>query len=726
MPMNLPILSIRIQYEHDVVSVRQRCRQLAEALGFETQQQTRLATAVSEIARNAFSYAGGGKVEFLLEGATPPQLFSIYVTDTGRGIANLTEVLEGNYRSETGMGLGIIGARRLMDRFRIESTPGKGTSVYLGKLLPRHAPFVTPQLLSRLLSQIEARKPRDLLDEFREQNQELLRTLDELRRRQEELVSLNRELEDTNRGVVALYAELDEKADHLRRADEVKSRFLSNMSHEFRTPLNSILALSRLLQDRADGPLTEEQEVQVGFIRKSAESLYELVNDLLDLAKVEAGKTEVRPTEFEVSGLFGALRGMLRPLLVSSTLNLVFEEPAGMPPMYSDEGKISQILRNFISNALKFTEAGEVRVSAEYCPATERVTFRVRDTGIGIAPEDRDHIFREFTQLDSHIQHRVKGTGLGLPISKKLAELLGGGVGVESEPGVGSEFSLTVPVRWEARESVRKEELAAEVDPSQETVLLVEDNFETRLKYEKYLRSSRWRVASARSVREAENILNHVTPVAIVLDIALRGEDSWGFLAKIKSSAATASIPVVVATSVDDQAKAMALGADAYLTKPVEARDLRRVLRQLTGHVERKVLLVDDEEVSRYLLKQLFSGPEIRFIEACNGDEALACVRAEKPDLVVMDLMMPVRNGFETLAEMNADFDLKDIPVIVSSSKVLSPDEKRHLEGMALAVLPKSALAEKMVTSEAMGQVAAVLAAAGLADMIQDRRAANR
>ncbi len=459
--MNLPILSIRIQFEHDVVSVRQRCRQLAEALGFETPQQTRLATAVSEIARNAFAYAGGGKADFLLEGTTAPQLFSIYVTDTGRGIAHLEDILQGQYRSETGMGLGIVGARRLMDRFRIESTPGKGTQVYLGKLLPRHAPFVTPQVLSRILARIELAKPRDLLDEFREQNQELLRTLDELRRRQEELVSLNRELEDTNRGVVALYAELDEKADHLRRADEVKSRFLSNMSHEFRTPLNSILALTRLLLDRADGPLSQEQEVQVGFIRKSADSLYELVNDLLDLAKVEAGKTEVRPTDFEVGGLFGALRGMLRPLLISSTLNLVFEEPAGVPAFHSDEGKISQILRNFISNALKFTEAGEVRVSAEYSPQTGMATFRVSDTGIGIAPEDQEMIFREFTQLDSHLQRRVKGTGLGLPLSRRLAELLGGHVAVQSQLGQGSVFSLTIPVKWKtAEEPAREEPLA--------------------------------------------------------------------------------------------------------------------------------------------------------------------------------------------------------------------------------------------------------------------------
>ena len=236
-------------------------------------------------------------------------------------------------------------------------------------------------------------RPQDLLTEVQQQNQELLRTLEELRANRDELVRLNRELEDTNRGVVALYAELDEKADHLRRADELKTRFLSNMSHEFRTPVNSILSLSRLMLDRTDGDLTEEQEKQTIFIRKSAETLSELVNDLLDLAKIEAGKLTVRPTEFAIADLFSTLRGMLRPLLVSEAIELIFEEPIGLSLLRSDEGKLSQILRNFLSNALKFTERGEIRVSATLTSEGDAVVFAVADTGIGIAPEDQENHF---------------------------------------------------------------------------------------------------------------------------------------------------------------------------------------------------------------------------------------------------------------------------------------------------------------------------------------------
>src|SRR5690242_10672994 len=232
------LLTLNVRHEQDVVTARQRAGQIAALLGFESSEQTRIATAVSEIVRNAFRYAGSGRVEFQLTGDTSPQLYVITVSDRGPGIPNLNEVLAGQYRSTTGMGIGLVGARRLVDQCRIDSSPA-GTIVVLKKFLPRRAPFVSMASRAQLARDLAARRPAGLIEEVQSQNQELMRALEELNRRQEELVRLNRELEDTNRGVVALYAELDEKADHLRRADELKSRFLSNMTHEFRTPVNS-------------------------------------------------------------------------------------------------------------------------------------------------------------------------------------------------------------------------------------------------------------------------------------------------------------------------------------------------------------------------------------------------------------------------------------------------------------------------------------------------------
>jgi signal transduction histidine kinase len=263
-----------------------------------------------------------------------------------------------------------------------------------------------------------------------------------------EAQQLRVELEETNRGVLALYSELDAQADQLRQATELKSRFLAYMSHEFRTPINSIRSIARLLIDRVDGPLTEEQARQVEFINQNAAEFADMVDDLLDLAKVEAGRVEISPAWFEMVDLFSALRGMFKPVLTNPGVNLVFEEPRDVPRLYTDDRKLSQILRNFISNALKFTPRGEVRVSALVHDG--RVTFSVADTGIGIAPEYHDSIFHDFAQVKSPLQKRLRGTGLGLSLSKKLAELLGGSVAMASETGKGSVFSVTIPMQMQS------------------------------------------------------------------------------------------------------------------------------------------------------------------------------------------------------------------------------------------------------------------------------------
>lgn len=263
-------------------------------------------------------------------------------------------------------------------------------------------------------------------------------------RLREEGDALRAELEETNQGVLALYAELDIQAEQLRQASDLKSRFLSYMSHEFRTPLGSILSIARLLSDELDGPLSPEQHKQVTFVSNSARELSDMVDDLLDLAKIEAGRLEISPGWFEMMDLFAALRGMFKAMADNVELSLVFEEPGDLPRFYTDNRKLSQILRNFISNALKFTPQGEIKVSAELV-GDMLVKFSVADTGIGIASEFHDAIFNDFTQVDSPIQKRLRGTGLGLALSKQLAQLLGGWVEVQSALGEGSTFSVIVP-----------------------------------------------------------------------------------------------------------------------------------------------------------------------------------------------------------------------------------------------------------------------------------------
>lgn len=572
---SIPILTTIIDAERDVVLVRRRAWQLAVQLGFDTQERTRIATAVSEIARNTYSYAGNGRVDFSIEGETDPLLVIVF-SDRGPGIARIDEILRGRYVSETGMGLGMIGARRLMDEFSVETARGAGTTIRLAKRIPARTGLLTTQRISEITRALAAAEPLDPVEEVQRQNRELMVMLEELGRRQEELSRLNTELEDTNRGVVALYAELDERAERLRQADEIKSRFLSHMSHEFRTPLSSILALSRLLLDGTDGLLSSEQEKQVNFIRRSAEDLSELVNDLLDLAKVEAGRTDVNIEHFTVDSLFGALRGVMKPLLTSDAVALNFEAPAEPLVMETDESKIAQILRNLISNAIKFTEQGEVRVTARASDDQASVVFTVRDTGIGIGREDLDVIFEEFGQVRSTVQRRVKGTGLGLPLSRRLAELLGGSVSVASAAGRGSEFTVTLPRVY------------------------------------------------------------HGEP----------------------------AIP----------------GGDAG-----EGKALCRVL------------IVDDEVASRYLLRRLLEDQGCSVVEATCGIEGIELAAAEHPDMILLDLVMPDLYGGEVARRIRQNPESSDIPIYVITSKALSDQDRVELADHAVAVIAKDAVSRDVV-----------------------------
>ena len=686
--MKLNLLTMEIRYEHDVVLARQRARQIAAALRFDNQEQTRIATAVSEIARNVFQYAGQGKVEFSIADEAE-RMFVITVQDRGPGISNLKQILNGRYISQTGMGLGMLGAKRLMDYCDIQ-TGASGTTVVLGKNISPTYPRLSQSDLNSLLARIEQRSPENPYDEVQQQNKELLRTLDELRARQAELAQLNTELDETNRGVVALYAELNDKADFLQRASELKSHFLSNMSHEFRTPLNSIMALSQILLERMDGELTSEQEKQVRYIRSSAHDLMELVNDLLDLAKVEAGKVTIRPAHFQVENLFSALRGMLRPLLVqNSSVSLVFEDPENIPELYTDDAKVSQILRNFISNALKFTERGEVRVSVAL-GHDRTVVFSVADTGIGIAADDQERIFQEWAQVEGKLQKTAKGSGLGLPLSRKLAQLLGGNVYVTSKPGIGSTFFVAIPISFSGETEVAfVPEVRRELDLSKLPVLVVEDNREALFVYDKYLKGTEFQLIPAKDVKEARQALNEFRPVAVILDVLLKGEHSWDLLQDLKQQPATRNIPVLVVTVVDNKEKALSLGADAFHSKPV---DRGWLLEQLQANVATetrpRILVIDDDEVARYLLRGMLANSGFRLLEAQGGQEGLVLAHEQRPDAILLDLAMPDLNGFEVLQALKENRDTINIPVIIHTSKVITESDRSRLSA-AVEVLPK-------------------------------------
>lgn len=576
-PSGWVIQKTQILLEQDVVLARQKTRTLAEILGFDRQDQVRLSTAVSELARNAFQYARGGTLEFLITDRSDPQYFAVCVRDRGPGIADLETVLSGQYVSSTGMGVGLLGSKKLMDLFEVESSQ-QGTTVVVGKELQNQ--LLTSADIGRLSKQLTMQGAGGPFEELRQQNLDLVQALQDLQASKQELQAVNRELAETNRGVVALYAELDERAAAIQRANEIKTSFLSHITHEFRTPLTSIISLTRMLLDRTDGELSAEQEKQTTYIRSSAETLLEIVNDLLDLAKVEAGKISVDPAGFTVEEVMGGLRGVFRPLMGHhAAVKLTFVTSDSEIQLFTDQVKLSQILRNLIANAMKFTEHGEVRVEASP-GSNETMVFKVIDTGIGIAESDLETIFQDFTQVNSKLQRRSKGTGLGLPLSLKLARLLGGSLAVTSRVGAGSTFTLEIPRLYSG---------------AGEGILFGE----------------------------------HVKP------------------------------------------------EKNHSAEPDERSKFR-------------VLLADDDEPSRYVLKNQIRGElDADFVEVSNGQMALSFLRGGDVDVIFLDLGMPEMDGFETLKRLKEDARLSTIPVIVNTAKMLSDGELEFLRERTVAVLSK-------------------------------------
>lgn len=505
-----------------------------------------------------------------------------------------------------------------------------------------------------------------------------------------------RELADSNRALLSMHAELDEKNHELRRASDIKSRVVANVSHELRTPINSILGISQLLLARTDGELSEEQETQVRFVKTSAEVLGGLIDDILDLARIESGRLELRTSKVALADLFSSLRGMMKPL-AKKGVEMVVEDAPPLGPLDTDAGKVSQILRNLVSNAVKFTETGEIRVRARE-PRAGFIAFDVVDSGIGISPEDQPRVFEEFVQIDSAVQRRVRGTGLGLSLSKKLAELLGGTLKVQSELGKGSTFTLEIPLVHEEVAAVEAIAKKSEViDKSKAQVLVVEDNRQTLFLYEKYLSSAGFQVLPARTLDEARRALARTKPAAIVLDVLLEGEATWTFLQEVKADPANNDIPVMVLTVIDRAQQARALGADEFWLKPVDGERLTRKLLELAkrGPITR-ILMIDDDAASRYLLKKALAGAPYTLLEATGATEGVRVAREEKPDVIFLDFVLGEDTAFDVIDELKADPDARCIPIVILTGKTLDDTERTRLERETSGLLRKQSLSREL------------------------------
>jgi signal transduction histidine kinase/CheY-like chemotaxis protein len=514
---------------------------------------------------------------------------------------------------------------------------------------------------------------------------------EELRHQQEQLQEVNLQLEIANRH---------------------KSEFLANMSHELRTPLNAIIGFSEVLLDRMFGDLNGKQEEYLDDILSSGRYLLSLINDILDLSKVEAGMLDLEPGTFDFRQLLEGSLVMVKERALAHGMTLSLEIADNVDTLTGDERKVKQILFNLLSNAVKFTpDGGKMGITASTSDTVVQVA--VWDTGIGIAADDQQRIFGEFQQVGQGLAGKTEGTGLGLTLAKKFVELHGGTIWVESTPGHGSTFTFTLPAlsaEGQAtlpavpEDAARAQGQAFEPASSVPLVLVVEDDAKGADLLRIYLSEAGYSVEVARDGAEGLEKVRRLAPAAVVLDILLPKLDGWAFLTQVKAEPVTREVPVIIVSIIDQKGKGFALGAADYLIKPVQKDDLLRTLRafSLTARMQTapvKILAIDDDPKAVELLAAVLEPEGFRILRAYGGEAGLEIARAEQPDLIILDLLMPEMNGFEVLDHLAQSSVTRRLPVILFTLKRLTAEEQQRVQGRIACLAQKEAFNQQEFVS---------------------------
>jgi len=488
-----------------------------------------------------------------------------------------------------------------------------------------------------------------------------------------------------------LFTEVEEKSRQLEMASQHKSQFVASMSHELRTPLNAIIGLTEMMVSNAQRFGTEKAAEPLRRVHRAGTHLLGLINQVLDLSKIEAGKLELSPEAVNLAPLLEDVIGTARQLAEQNKNRLLLEAPENLGQLTVDPMRLRQILLNLLSNACKFTKQGEVKLRVKkVVDGRNWIEIAVADTGIGMTPEQQAKLFEEFTQADSSTARQYGGTGLGLAITRKLARMMGGDVTVTSEPGKGSVFTVRLPAGADAQARTSTGASDAHRSPTAGCVLVIDDDATARELIADHLKAEGFSVATAAGGVEGLKLAKDLRPTAITLDVMMPDLDGWSVLAALRKDPELAEIPVIMITIVDEQRRGVALGAAGYLTKPIDRERLHRLVSQFRAEVPpTRVLVVEDDAVQRERMRGWLEGPQWIVREAENGREALKRIQENKPDVILLDLMMPETDGFAVVAALQKEAHWQDIPVIVITARDLDAKDRERLNSGVQSVLVK-------------------------------------
>ena len=508
-------------------------------------------------------------------------------------------------------------------------------------------------------------------------------------------------------GIMALYHDVRELLDARRTAEtasQSKSRFLASMSHELRTPLNAIIGYSEMLQEQVEEEGSAQYVSDLVKIRSAGRHLLSLINDVLDLSKIEAGKMELFLEEFTVRDMARDVTTTVQPLIVKNGNKLVTEIDGSVSTARADVTKMRQVLFNLLSNASKFTERGEIRLAIRR--DGDDIIYEVSDSGIGMTPEQSAKLFEAFAQADSSTSKKFGGTGLGLAISRQFCRLMGGDITVASAPGEGSTFTVHVPVQVKDLADNALMDVAGRIEAEGATgglVLVIDDDADSRELVQRHLARAGYRTQGAAGGASGLQLARELKPAAITLDVLMPEMDGWAVLSAIKADSAIADIPVIMATILDEKPLSLALGASDYVTKPIDRERLIHVMRRYAGAPEQRVLIVEDDESSREMMRRMLEKEGWTVIEAENGRVALELVSEQMPSVILLDLMMPEMDGFEFLSALRDGASGKTTPVIVVSALELTEEHRRRLNGGVQQILKKGSYSPEVLLDELRG-----------------------